>query len=86
MRTLGVEPHQVIKQFVVEQINVCKQQIFVVGRKLVLQTPVKTFDVDIHFGGLEIGQPTTYPVLRYVHIKRGFELPSLTSNTRSIGP
>ena len=85
MGTPGVKPHQVIKQFVVEQIKVCKQQIFVVGRKPVVQTPVKTLHMGVHFWGLEKGQPAVYVILRDFHIERGFDPPSLSDSTRSTG-
>ena len=45
MRTLGIKPDQVIEQFIVEQIHVGEQQIFMVGRELVLKTAIKTFDM-----------------------------------------
>ncbi len=85
MRTFGVKPHQVIQQFIVEQIHVGKQQIFVVGNELVLDTAIKTFDMGVHFGGLGKGQPAVYVILRDFHIERGFDPPSLSDSTRSTG-
>ncbi len=77
MRTLGIKPDQVIEQFIVEQIHVGEQQIFMVGREFVLKTAVKTFDMGVHLWCLGIGQPATYPVLRPLGIESGFEFAAI---------
>ena len=74
MRAFGVKPNEVVEQFIVEQINVCKQQVFVVSREFILDAAVEAFHMGIHFGGLGIGQPAAYPILRHLGIKCGFEL------------
>ena len=51
MRSIQVVPGQVVEQLIVEGHNIGQQQVFMEVDELLLDGPVKTLDMGIHFRG-----------------------------------
>jgi Sec-independent protein secretion pathway component TatC len=49
MRAFGIEPDEVIQQFVVKGIYIREEEVFVVCNKLLLDGSVRAFCMGIHF-------------------------------------
>lgn len=82
---LGVEPDQIVEQFIVEPVKVGEQQFIMVGSEFLVQATVKALDMYVHIERLRWVSQRTVPSLATSASKAALNTLPLTDNPRSMG-